>query len=280
VGGRGRLLFELLLGQVLDALPTAPATVVDAGGGTGQLAVALARQGYRVTVVDTSAAMLATCAQRAADAGAEVAERVTAIQGDAADLPGLLGRDSQDAAVCHDLLTQVDDQAALLASLAGALGSGGVLSLGFANRDWLALRAGRRGDHAAALRLAGAGRGSGGLKPRPPADWGSRGLMSRPPADWGSGGLMSRPPVGGGEALTLAEAETELDKAGFELVAASGVGVFTDTGDDDLDQGELATLVELERLVAGREPYRSSARTLHLIARRRVFRPELPGVRL
>jgi S-adenosylmethionine-dependent methyltransferase len=234
--GRGRLGFELLLGQVLDALPAAPATVVDAGGGTGQLAVALARHGYRVTVVDTSAAMLATCAQRAADAGAAVAERVTGIQGDAADLPGLLGPDSQDAAVCHDLLTRVDDQAALLASLAGAVAAGGVLSLGFANRDWLALWAGRRGDHAAALRLAG-----------------------------------------GGEALTLAEAEAELDKAGFELVAASGVGVFTDTADDDLDQNELATLVELERLVASREPYRSSARTLHLIARRRVFRPDLTG---
>ena len=236
--GRGRVSFALLLGQVLDALPAAPATVVDAGGGTGLLAVALARHGYRVTVVDTSAAMLATCAQRAADAGAEVAERVTGIQGDAADLPALLGQDSQDAAVCHDLLTRVDDQAALLASLAGALAAGGVLSLGFANRDWLALRAGRRGDHAAALRLAGAAEG---------------------------------------EALTLAEAETELDKAGFELVAASGVGVFTDTGDDDLDRGERAALVELERLVAGREPYRSSARTLHLIARRRVFRPELTG---
>ena len=238
MGGRGRRLFELLLGQVLDALPAAPATVVDAGGGTGQLAVALARHGYRVTVVDTSAAMLATCAQRAADEGGAVAERVTGVQGDAADLPGLLGEGSQDAAVCHDLLTRVDDQAALLASLAGALVPGGVLSLGFANRDWLALRAGRRGDHAAALRLAG---------------------------------------TGAGEALTLAEAETELDKAGFELVTASGVGVFTDTADDDLDQGELATLVELERLVAGREPYRSSARTLHLIARRRVFRPELTG---
>jgi hypothetical protein len=109
-----------------------------------------------------------------------------------------------------------------------------VLSLGFANRDWLALRAGRRGDHAAALRL-----------------------------------------VQGGEAMTLAEAETELDKAGFELVSAAGVGVFA--GDDDLGPGELAALVELERLVAGREPYRSSARTLHLVARRRVFRPELTG---
>jgi SAM-dependent methyltransferase len=234
----GRLGFELLMEQVLEALPAAPATVVDAGGGTGQLAVALARHGYRVTVVDTSPAMLATCAQRAADEGGEVAGRVATVQGDAADLPGLLGPGGQDAAVCHDLLTRVEDRAALLGSLAGVLASGGVLSLSFANRDWLALRAGRRGDHAGALRLAG---------------------------------------VGAGEALTLAEAETELDKAGFELVAASGVGVFTDTGDDDLDRGELATLVELEQLVAGREPFRSSARTLHLIARRRVFRPELPG---
>jgi S-adenosylmethionine-dependent methyltransferase len=238
-----RLDFELLCGQVLDALPAAPATVVDAGGGTGQLAVALARRGYRVTVVDTSAAMLATCAQRAADEGGGVAGRVATVQGDAADLPGLLGPGGQDAAVCHDLLTRVDDQAALLASLAGVLAPGGVLSLGFANRDWLALRAGRRGDHAAALRLAAGGSGAG-------------------------------------EAVTLAEAEIELDKAGFELVTASGVGVFADAGDDDLGPGELAALVELERLVAGREPYRSSARTLHLVARSRVFRPELPGVRL
>jgi len=242
-----RLAFELLLGQVLEALPPAPAGVVDAGGGTGQLAVALAGHGYRVTVVDTSAAMLATCAQRAADAGPEVAGRVTGVQGDAADLPGLLGQGVQDAAVCHDLLTRVDDQAALLVSLAEVLGDGGVLSLGFANRDWLALRAGRRGDHAAALRLVRAG-GSG------------------PPA--------------GGEAITLGEAETELHKAGFDLASAAGVGVFTDIGDDDLGPRELAALVELERLVAGREPYRSSARTLHLVARRRVFRHDLPGDRL
>jgi S-adenosylmethionine-dependent methyltransferase len=239
-----RLGFELLLGQVLDALPAPPATVVDAGGGTGQLAVALAGRGYRVTVVDTSAAMLATCAQRAADAGGEVGERVTTVQGDAADLPDLLGPTSQEAAVCHDLVTRVDDPAALLASLAGVLAEGGVLSLGFANRDWLALRAGRRGEHAAALRLV-AGGGTGGPEP--------------------------------GEAMTLAEAEAELGKAGFELVAASGVGVFADAGDDDLGHGELAALVELERLVAGREPYRSSARTLHLVARGMIFRPDLTG---
>jgi hypothetical protein len=125
-----------------------------------------------------------------------------------------------------------------------------VLSLGFANRDWLALRAGRRGDHTGALRLV-EGRGSGGLMPRPPE--------------------------GGSEAVTLTEAEQQLDKAGLALVAAYGVGVFAEAGDDDLGRAELAALVELERLVAGREPYRSSARTLHLIARRRVFRSDLTG---
>jgi S-adenosylmethionine-dependent methyltransferase len=244
-----RLGFELLLGQVLDALPAAPATVVDAGGGTGQLAVALAGRGHRVTVVDISAAMLATCAQRAADEGGGVAERVATVQGDAADLPDLLGPGSQDAAVCHDLLTRVEDRSALLASLAGVLAEGGVLSLSFANRDWLALRAGRRGDHVAALGLVAGG----------------------------SAGPTPGAPAAGGGAMTLAEVEVELDKAGFELVTASGVGVFADAGDEDLGRAERAALIELERLVAGREPYRSSARTLHLIARRGVFRPELTG---
>jgi S-adenosylmethionine-dependent methyltransferase len=240
---RGRVRFELLLGQVLAALPEPPARVVDAGGGTGQLAVALARRGYQVTVVDTSAAMLATCAQRAAGEGAEVAARLATVQGDAADLPALLGPASRDAAVCHDLITQVDDPAAVLAALAGVLCDGGVLSLGFANRDWLVLRAGRRGEHAGALRLA-------------------------------HGPDAGRPPA---PAMTLAEVEAELERAGFETVAASGVGVFVDSGDDDPDPAGLAALVELERLVATREPYRSSARTVHLVGRRRSLRPDLAG---
>jgi S-adenosylmethionine-dependent methyltransferase len=235
-----RVRFELLLGQVLAALPAAPARVVDAGGGTGQLAVALARRGYQVTVVDTSAAMLATCAQRAAGEGAEVGARLATVQGDAADLPALLGPASQDAAACHDLIAQVDDPTAVVAALAGVLGDGGVLSLGFANRDWLVLRAGRRGDHGAALRL----------------------VHGREQA---------------AAAMTLAEVEAELEKAGFEPVAASGVGVFVDGGGDDLDPAALAALVELERLVADREPYRSSARTVHVVGRRRILRPDLGG---
>ena len=251
---RGRVRFELLLEQVLAALPEPPARVVDAGGGTGQLAVALARCGYQVTVVDTSAAMLATCAQRAAGEGAEVANRLATVQGDAADLPALLGPASRDAAICHDLITQVDDPAAVLAALAGVLGDGGVLSLSFANRDWLVLRAGRRGEHAGALRLAH-GRQAGAVRDRAHREAG------RTPAP----------------AMTLAEVEAELERAGFEPVAASGVGVFVDGGDEDPDPAGLAALVELERLVATREPYRSSAKTVHVVGRRRSLRPDLAG---
>jgi S-adenosylmethionine-dependent methyltransferase len=252
---RGRVRFELLLEQVLAALPEPPARVVDAGGGTGQLAVALARCGYQVTVVDTSAAMLATCAQRAAGEGAEVADRLATVQGDAADLPALLGPASRDAAVCHDLITQVDDPAAVLAALAAVLGDGGVLSLSFANRDWLVLRAGRRGEHAGALRLAH-GREAGAV---------TRDRAHR------EAGRSTAP------AMTLAEVEAELERAGFEPVAASGVGVFVDGGDEDPDPAGLAALVELERLVATREPYRSSAKTVHVVGRRRSLRPDLAG---
>jgi hypothetical protein len=104
------------------------------------------------------------------------------------------------------------------------------------------LRAGRRGEHAGALRL-----------------------------------LHGRDADAAAPAMTLEEVESELERAGFEPVAASGVGVFVDSGDDDPDPAGLTALVELERLVAAREPYRSSARTVHVVGRRRILRPDLAG---
>jgi S-adenosylmethionine-dependent methyltransferase len=242
VSGRGRVRFELLLGQVLEALPRPPAEVVDAGGGTGQLAVPLARLGHHVSVVDTSAAMLATCAQRAADESPELAERIATVQGDVVDLPALLGAASQDAALCHEVITCVDDAAAVLGALAEVLRPGGVLSLTFANRDWLVLRAGRRGDWPAALRLL--------EEPRRTAD-----------ADRQAH-----------RAVTADELGAHVAKAGFEVVGSYGVSVFAEGRDDDVDGAALHALLELERRVAGREPYRSAAQVVHLIGRRLTAR--------
>ena len=60
----------------------APA-VLDLGGGTGGLAVPLAELGHHVTVVDPSPDALASLSRRSAESG--VAERITAVQGDADD---------------------------------------------------------------------------------------------------------------------------------------------------------------------------------------------------
>ena len=242
---KGRVRFELLLGQVLEALPAAPARVVDVGGGTGLLAVALARRGYQVTVVDISPAMLATCAQRAAGEGADVAARVTTLQGDAVQVADLLGPASQDAALCHEVVSCVTDPAAVLDGLARVLRPGGVLSLTFVNRDWLVLRAGRQGAFAAALRLL-----DGTSKP---------GDADGPALTWTGAG---------GSALTLAELERDLERAGFQPAGAAGVSVFAEARHDDLDDAELALLVALEQRVAGREPYRSSSHIVHLIGKR------------
>jgi S-adenosylmethionine-dependent methyltransferase len=226
VEGRGLLRFELLMNQIRTALPPPPARVVDAGGGTGQVAVPLAGLGYEVTVVDTSPAMLATCAERAAEEGGAT---LALVQGDAAEVAALLGPASQDAVLCHDLLGDVAEPAGMLAALGEVLHPGGVLSLTFLNRDWLTLRAGRRGDFAEALRLLDQDRGR-----------------------------------------IAAEVLPWLDQAGFEQVEVLGVGVFAAGASDDLDRAALAGLAELERSVAGREPYRSSAHTLHLIGRRQT----------
>ena len=239
--GLGRVRSELLLGQVLEALPRPPASVVDAGGGTGQLAVPLARLGYLVSVVDTSAAMLATCAQRAADESAELAERVVTLQGDVVELPTLLGPASQDAALCHEVITSAEDAAAVLGALAEVLRPGGVLSLTYANRDWLVLRAGRRGDYPGALRLLDH------LDATP--DAGQREQRAH-------------------RAVTADELAPHVAKAGFEVIGSYGVSVFGEGRDDDLDGEAQRALLELERRVAGREPYRSAAQVVHLIGRR------------
>jgi SAM-dependent methyltransferase len=115
-----------------------PLRVLDLGGGTGGLAVPLAEQGHHVTVVDPSPDALASLSRRVADAG--VADRVTAVQGDADSLGEALGSgaggavDPVDLVCCHGTLEVVDDPQATLASLAAVLAPGGHLSLVAAQR--------------------------------------------------------------------------------------------------------------------------------------------------
>src|SRR3954469_21648521 len=83
--------------------------VVDAGGGTGGFAVPLAELGHHVTVVDPSPDSLAGLERRAAETSTE--QHITALQGDAAGLAGLVPAAAFDIALCHSVLEVVDEPA-------------------------------------------------------------------------------------------------------------------------------------------------------------------------
>jgi len=67
---RHRTEFAVTLRALGEFLPNPPASVLDIGGGPGRYAIALALQGYQVTLVDLSEASLALAREKARAAGA------------------------------------------------------------------------------------------------------------------------------------------------------------------------------------------------------------------
>ena len=87
-------------------LPPPPATVLDAGAGTGFLSLILAAQGYRVTAMDFSAGMLSQLRAKAAGRGLDI----ETVQADALHPPA----GPFDAVVERHLLWTLPDPAAAL----------------------------------------------------------------------------------------------------------------------------------------------------------------------
>jgi S-adenosylmethionine-dependent methyltransferase len=111
--------------------------IVDVGGGTGGFAVALARLGHRVTVVDPSPDALAALERRAAEAG--VSGSVRAAQGDLASVFDVLEPGSADVVLCHGVLEFVDDPAEGCRTAHALLRPGGFASVLAANRTAVVL---------------------------------------------------------------------------------------------------------------------------------------------
>ena len=114
-----------LLRRLREGLIGAPGRrLADIGGGTGNYALALKRDGWEPVVVDRSPAMLA----RSADKGLET------VEADAQRLP--LDSDSFDAAMMISMLHHVEDRAAALAEARRILKAGGrLVLLGFTAED-------------------------------------------------------------------------------------------------------------------------------------------------
>lgn len=126
-----------------------PLDVVDLGGGTGGFAVALARLGHRVTVIDPSPDALAALERRAAEAG--VSGAVRAVQGDLATVFDVLAPESADAVLCHGVLEFVDDPAEGCRAARSLLRPGGIASVLAANRTAIVLARALGGHVAEAL---------------------------------------------------------------------------------------------------------------------------------
>ncbi len=242
--GRGRLRQEAALSNLLETVPDLRGggkRILDAGAGTGRLAVRLSILGHSVRVLDPSPRMLVLAQAHAAAAGPAVEERLTFAAG---TIEGLQRQNipCYDVAVAHNVLEYVPDPVAAVRALAASMRTGGYVSLVSANRL------------ARPLRLASQGKGPGAVQ----ASMGEH----RFPIDMFGGWRREYSPL---------ELEAFASMAGLATVALLGVSVFANLqmGPDPAPEDEALWLqVELD---AGRVPeYLGSASYIQCIARKPV----------
>jgi SAM-dependent methyltransferase len=188
-------------------------------------------------VVDPSPDSLAALERRAAEA--DVAGRVLARQGDASDVPGLVGAESVDAVLCHSVLEVVDDPAGALGALVEALTPGGIASVLVANRV------------AAVLNRVAAGRFGE-----------ARDMLTSDVGIAGAGDPLRR-------RFTVDTIRDLVVAAGLRPTSVHGVRIFADSAPTALLEGDVDAaedLVALEHAVATDPAYLTLATSLHLLA--------------
>jgi SAM-dependent methyltransferase len=203
--------------------------VLDCGGGSGSLAVPLAAQGAQVTVVDVSIDALSTLLRRAIEA--DVADRVTAVQGEAESLTELVPTAHFDLVLAHEVF---DDMASLsvgLQQVTAALCPGGVASVVVGNPVAVVIGRALAGDVSGAVSA-----------------------------------LHRIAPHG----FNLGKLGEQCRSAGLDVLSVDGLGVFTELvpGIELERPGAMIALTELEAATAAMAPFRDIASRLHIMARR------------
>jgi S-adenosylmethionine-dependent methyltransferase len=248
-GARPRLVWEVLR-EVVAARAAETGRqaldIVDVGVGTGGLAVQFAAGGHNVTVVDASPDALAAAQRRAAEAAA----RLTAVQGDASGVDGVVGTAAADLVICHNVLEYVEDPAAAMAAIARVLRPSATVSVLAANAIAAVLHRALAGRFAEArLLLSGAVAGSGGAPAR------------------GSGA----DDAAAVRRFTLPGLAALIEGAGLRPGAAHGLRIFAGLVPGMLLDGEAGTaeaLRALEEAAATVPPLRDIAAQLHVLGRR------------
>ena len=260
-GSRSSLVWDVLTEAIAaraEQAGRAALDIVDVGAGTGGFAVSIAGLGHRVTVVDPSPDALAAARWRAAEAGVTLTE----VQGEAVDLPALVGEpgtagaDAEagaDLVICHNVLEYVDAPDAALAAVARVLRPGGTVSVLAANTVAAVLQRALAGRYAEAL----------GLLPGPVSP-GTAAPGAVPPVVAGAGKAPSVT-----RRFTLPELTALIEGAGLRVGDAHGIRIFSGLlPGAGADQAAAEALRELEDAAATCPPLRDIAARLHVLGSR------------
>ncbi|WP_433259440.1 methyltransferase domain-containing protein (plasmid) [Streptosporangium sp. CA-135522] len=233
---RGALRHALIARALHTHLPAAPQRVLDIGGGGGQQALALARAGHHVTVLDPDPRMLQQAETRLRAEPEHVRERIILMAGTGEQATDLVDG-GFDVTCCHGVLMYGPDPRPLLTALVETARPGGVISVA-TKQPTLAMRAGLSGQWDRVPELMDATTEVGNL-----------------------GVLTYAHPVD--------ELSAVLDDLGTAVSAWYGVRIFTDHLDDTPmpEREEFDRILEAEWQAGLRDPYRRIARMIHLIAR-------------
>lgn len=237
----GRLRLDLTFANLQEFLPQTSRSLraLDIGGGTGAMAVRLARLGIHVTLLDESAAML-EFAERAAHA-AGATEKIALRQGDAAQLADLFDLAAFDVILCHNVLEYVDDPAVVLRNAGRLLrDASSLVSVLVRSRDGEVLKAALlNGDLDAAEKSL-------------TAEWGNESLY---------GGSV--------RLFTPDSVQAALLEASLTLTAERGVRVLSDFLPAKISrEDEYGRILELERKLGMRAEFAAIARYTHWVAHR------------
>jgi S-adenosylmethionine-dependent methyltransferase len=225
--------------------------VVDVGAGTGGFAVRLAKLGHHVTVVDPSPDALAAARWRAAELGVTL----TAVQGEASEVAGLVGDGAADLVVCHNVLEYVDSPSAAMAAIARVLRPGGTVSVLAANVVAAVLQRALAGRYDEARRLLTASAGAPAVPAPAPVP-----APAAPPAQ---AGLTEH------RRFTLAGLTALIEGAGLRAGDAHGVRIFAGLLPGvGADPAAADALRDLEAAAAGYPALRDIAARLHIFGHR------------
>jgi SAM-dependent methyltransferase len=229
--------------QLRAHLPPPPAAVVDVGGGAGHQSFPLAQDGYEVTLLDSSPAMLERARERLETLSADVRRRVTLVRADGEEAEAATDGRRFAGVLCHGVLGYLERPEPMIEQLCRCAAPGGVVSIMTGNAKASAVRPAleRRWDDAL-------------------SSFDARTEI----------GVLGVP----GRSDTVEELSELLVAGGVEPVRWYGVWLFVDWLEfsgatlDPNDTAEVAAMAAVELEASRRDPYRQLSRVFHLVGRK------------